>query len=478
MIFGEAPLAGILLQVVLSALTCGLIMRAGQLACGNRAGLIAGLLAAVYGPFIFFTEILLTETLHLVLVLAALVLFLERRKKEAATGWFGRGLIFGLAAVTRTYFLLTSLLLAVWIAVEGRSRAAFVRAALFLAGVAIIAAIPTIHNAVFGDDLVLVNSSGGINFFMGNHEGANGRYHVPESIAVESVQNPAAMKKTFRALAEEETGRSLKPSEVSSFYYGKGLTFIREHPGEWLGLAIRKLGYALESYEYPGDRNFYQAARFSPVLRWSPGRFPLILGLGLLGLFAARRRLRRAAPLLIAGLAALAVLIGFYVTDRYRLALVPCLMVFAGAGAEYLWNAAAALRKRAAGERRALPLLGGLAVAAAVFCGSVLLAGGKQAESYMSLHNLAVHYIEKEQYAEAVEALEKSVELQPDFLPARSNLALALSNIPGRKKEAVEAWRYVYNLAREKELPRYARRAARWLARLGVLLPPEGKRQP
>jgi 4-amino-4-deoxy-L-arabinose transferase-like glycosyltransferase len=477
-IFGDAPLAAILLQVLISSVTCCLIMRAGQIACGNAAGLFAGLLAALYGPFIFFTEILLTETLHLFLAMSALTLFLERRGKEAATGWFGRGLICGLAAVTRTYFLLTSLLLAVWIVVEGRSRTALNRAALFLAGVAVVAAIPTIHNAIAGKDFVIVNSSGGINFFMGNHEGANGRYHVPASIPVEDVQTPTVMRETFRELAEKETGQSLKPSEVSSFYYGKGLAFIAEHPGEWLGLAVRKLAYVLESYEYPGDRNFYQAARFSPVLRWTPGRFPLVLGLALLGIFSARRRLRRAGPVLVAALAALAVLIGFYVTDRYRLALVLCLLILAGEGAAYLWGAAAALWKKTSGERRALPLLGGIAAASAVFCGSLLLTGDRPKESYMSLHNLAVKYLEKEQFIEAVETLQLSVKLQPDFLPARSNLALALSNIPFRREEAIAAWQSLYSLAREKGQVRYMRRAERWLQRLGVLLPPEGKRQP
>ena len=149
-------------------------------------------------------------------------------------------------------------------------------------------------------------------------------------------------------------------------------------------------------------------------------------------------------------------------------------MVFAGAGGVFLWSAAASMLGKSA-KKRTLPLLGGLATAAAVFLGSLLLTGGRPAESYMSLHNLAVHYIEKEQYAEAVEALQVSVTLQPDFLPARSNLALALSNIPGRKGEAVEAWKKVLDLAQKKGLPRFERRAERWLASLGVLIPPSGQ---
>ena len=474
-LFGAAPLAGLLLQAVLSSVTCCFIAAVGRTLCGTRAGILAGAAAALYGPFIFFTEILLSETLHLFLALAAFLLFLKCRGKTGAPAWFGCGVIAGLAALARTYFLLSALLLAFWLAREGlrriRKSSALIPAGAFLGGVLLMAAIPTVHNMVSGGDFVLINSSGGINFFMGNHEGANGRYHVPPEIPVEKVRNPALMYATFKSLAEKEEGKPLKDSEVSAHFFAKGLAFIKDHPGEWFLLCLKKLGFALESYEYPGDRNYYQAARFSPILAWTPSRFPFVLGLALLGLFALRRRLGAITPLLLLALSALAVLIAFYVTDRYRLALVPFLIVLAGAGIDFLWNAAAAGRKAL--------LAAGLAAAGLVFAGSVALPGlltpGFHEESYMSFYNLGTQYIVRKDYGKAVKELRRSIDLNPDYLPARSNLALALSQIPGRRKEAAAAWREVLFLAREKGLERYEERALRWLARLGGGRPPHGK---
>jgi len=474
-VFGPHPLAGQLLQVLLSSLTALLIASIGGVLYSRRAGVLAGVVAAAYGPLIFFSEILLTETLYLFLAVAALRLYLACRAHDRPLPWLACGLLCGLAAVTRTTFLLSSLLLGLWLVVErcptpsragGATWRGLLRSTLgFGIGLALVVAVPAAHNATLGGDLVLVNSSGGVNFYMGNHEGAKGRYHVPAEIAVETVQNPRLMRETFRRLAEEEAGGPLKDSQVSAHYLAKGMAFIREHPGAWLRLSLLKLAQTFESFEFPGERNYYQACRYSSVLRWTPGRYPLVLGLALLGLFALRRRqLLAAVPLFLQIAAVLAVLLGFFVTDRFRLALVPYLAVLAGAGLEWLWRQLA--------RRRWLPtLVGGVAVALLCLGSvalSVLLPGDRQTESYMSLHNLAEQLIRKERYQEAVENLERSLELEPGFLPARSNLALVLSQMPARRNEAVAQWRIVIELSRQKGLPLYEERARRWLRRLGV----------
>ncbi len=455
-ISGGSALFALIVQAVLSSLTCCLVARAGSMLFGPRAGLFAGLAAALYGPLIFFTEILLTETLHLFLALSAFLLFLECREKERKLPWFACGIVCGLAAVARSTFLLPALLLAAWAAFEKPRRLR--GAVLLLAGAAVIAAVPLIHNAVEGDDFVLINSSGGVNFFMGNHKGANGRYHVPDGIPVEAVQNPKIMRSTFEALAERDAGKELKDSEISSFYFKRGLDFIAQNPGEWLSLVLKKLGFVLESFEFPGDRNYYQAMRFSPLLKWTPARYAVILAFALLGFFVTRKGWRELAPLYLLCLSALAVLLGFYVTDRYRLALVPFLIMPAGAGISFLGGALA--------RRRIGPLAAGLIAAACLFGGSVLLSGGKEPESYMSFHNLGSQYIKKEKYAEAEDAIRSAIALSPGYLPARSNLALALSMMPHRRGDAVAEWQNLYRMAKERGSPAHEERALRWLKRL------------
>ena len=57
-----------LVQVGLSVIDVGLIMLLAERVFGRRAGLLAGLMAAFYGPFVFYTGFLLKETLGLVLL--------------------------------------------------------------------------------------------------------------------------------------------------------------------------------------------------------------------------------------------------------------------------------------------------------------------------------------------------------------------------------------------------------------------------
>jgi 4-amino-4-deoxy-L-arabinose transferase-like glycosyltransferase len=481
-LFGESQLAALLVQIVLSAMTCCFIGGAGRILFGMRAGILAGALAAFYGPFIFFTEILLTETLHLFLACLAFLLFLQCRRKGTTFSWTVCGLVAGLAAATRTYYLLTATLLAAWLVVAGYRRlreskkteaaapptgtasVVLAPAAAFLGSVLLVVAIPTAHNLFADGGFVLVNSSGGVNFFMGNHAGANGRYHVPARIPIESVQNPLRMRATFRALAEEEAGRKLTASEVSSHYLGKGLSFIASRPGAWLRLLLLKAGYVIESYEFPGDRNYCQAERFSPVLAWTPVRFPLILGLALLGFLATRRRRFELAPLYLTGLAAFAVLIGFYVTDRYRLALLPALILLAGAGISFFWKDWA--------ERRRARALAGLAAGAALFSISLalpnLLTDDFRTESSMSLYNLGTQFIKSQRYAEAEEALLESIGVEKNYLPAWNNLAKTLSAMPHRRADAIKAWRTLLLKAREQGSRRFEERAEKYLRQLGA----------
>ena len=448
-VFGPEPLPVILVQIALSSLTCCFVAAAGRMLFGSLAGFLAGMTAALYGPFILFSEVLLSETLHLFLALGALVLFLKSRRSGSLPLWIACGLVCGMATVTRSYFLLADLLLAAWIVLgDGRLKSAgMIRSAAFLAGVGAVVALPALHNLTEADDLVLINSSGGHNFFMGNHEGANGRYHVPPGLfTVDEVRPPRAMEESFRKQAEKEACRLLKPSEISDFYFDKGIDYIKSEPGGWTALLFHKLKLVLMSHEYPGDRNYYQVQRFSPLLRFTPGRFPVVLALALVGLFAIRRQLTAAAPLLIIGAVAFAVLIGFYVTDRFRLALVPTLIILSGAGLTWLWQVAAARRTIAAGV--------GLAAFAVLFTGSLLLSSGEVEESYMSFHNLGEKFYRKGRFEEAAAAFESSLEREPRFIAARKNLALTLEKLPGRRNDLVREWQTVHRLAVEQERTR------------------------
>ena len=69
---------------------------------------------------------------------------------------------------------------------------------------------------------------------------------APKVAAVEADTVAAEVEKggaeVDMALAEEAEGRPLKPSEISRHYFGRGLEFFRDRPGDALRLMLRKAG--------------------------------------------------------------------------------------------------------------------------------------------------------------------------------------------------------------------------------------------
>lgn len=427
---GERPAVWLGIQAVLGAFTAVSVTVVGARVFGRRAGLVGGGLVALHGPLVFATESVLTETLHLALVWGALLAWPRAGERGLARA-AGVGLLAGLAVLARNYFVLA---LPLWVlAMWPRGRAAVLA---FAAGAALGIAPATVHNLAAGEP-VLVTNSGGVNLWLGNHPGANGRMHLPPGIEAVNIQDPSRMQRTFRAAAEAEVGRELSAREVSSHFRAKAVDWMLGDPDAFLGLVGARMLMTLEAFEHPGERNYYQAARFSPLLRWAPARWPLVLGLAIAGLFALRGRLGAFAPVAGAAAAALAALLLFWVTDRFRLALVPPLAVLAGGGVEVLLGGSGRVRVRA-----------GLA-AAATLALSLGLSWGRDEDTTMSHYNLGKQYQRLGAAVEAEFEARAALERAPRYAPAHDLLVKSLLS-QGRTREAQAASRVLQQLAREQ----------------------------
>src|SRR5205085_8700814 len=87
---------------------------------------------------------------------------------------FLTGLAFGVAMLNRPNMLVAAMAIAVVLLAIRRVKIA----ALILAGVLAGLAPVTIRNAVVAHQFALVSSHGGINFYIGNGEGATGYFHA------------------------------------------------------------------------------------------------------------------------------------------------------------------------------------------------------------------------------------------------------------------------------------------------------------
>ncbi len=422
-LFGSGLWPVRLVQTTIGLATIPLVYELARRTVGRIPGLVAGTLAASYAPFIFFESEVLEITIVLAAVVGCLIALLAAERQGRIRQALLAGALLGLAALGKPNLLLFAPVAAVWLFVSGARREGGRRRALVIAVVFFVAAgaviLPTtVHNWRASGDLIPVSSNGGINLYIGNHPGAQGMFTVPPEMRFD-------LRVASKQVAERAAGRELSDGEVSDYWAGLALDFVRSHPGAFLGLTARKFVLFWNHYEIPNHYDMNFVAEFAPVLRLSPSRFAVVAPLGLLGLaLAARRRLRVGLLILFGSVFALSV-IPFFITARYRLAIVPVLLVGAGYALTWLWETAR--------ERRWKRLAAALVVLAAVSWGvnvrTVEFSGG-------AMHNtLGAILGSRGDMEGAAREFAAALESSPEDLSARYNLGLALLEL-GRAGEA------------------------------------------
>ncbi|MCZ6691528.1 MAG: tetratricopeptide repeat protein [Planctomycetota bacterium] len=334
-----------LLQAVIDAGSCILTYVLARRVGGDRVGWIAGIIAALYGPLIFFQGMLLETILSLFLIEAALVSLIGLSQGKSLLRWLGSGLLLGLACLARPNMLIVLPFLMGWGAwalrradgYRAQNRLAiWLRISLLALGTVLPIIPVTWRNYRVASDVVLISSDAGHKFFIGNNRlNTTGSYYQFDNVR----SYPRHEAEDFRKIAEESIGTLLEPSEISRYFFRRGLEFIRTHPGSYLVLQGKKLLLYLNHREAPGYQHMEVFRRFSLILQLPLPGFGLIAPLGLAGLVLLWRRHPGYRLLAIYTVAYSLSVMTFYVLGRYRIPIVPTLIVFAAGAIDALWLA-------------------------------------------------------------------------------------------------------------------------------------------
>ncbi|MEO8275927.1 MAG: glycosyltransferase family 39 protein [Thermoanaerobaculia bacterium] len=338
------PTAIYLLQIAVAVLACWALMRTGELLAGPRAGLVTGLLFALYTPFWFYDVQLLKESFAVSAVCFLLLLVVKAREDERSRLWFFAGLVAALLALLRENMLLVVpfVLVATW-KKTGKGEWSFLkRSGLFVLGFLLPLLPVAARNASLGGGFLLTTSQGGVNFWIGNNPLADGTYRP----LVPGKQIPAYEREEARRLAERAVGRPLAAGEVSSYWLHRGLSFAAAEPLAWGQLQLRKVGLYFSGYEWPDAVDYYWMKSISWPLRLPGLEWSAAVLLALWGLYLERARLSAWSPVLLFEVGWMLSVVAFFVFSRYRLPAVPGLLFLA---AVPISNAAEAFGK---GDRR------------------------------------------------------------------------------------------------------------------------------
>jgi len=412
-LFGTALMPPLLLQILLGAGTAVLTYRIGHLWFDARVGIIAGVGAAVYGPLVFFDTELLGVSLSVFLLLLGFALC------PAVDGqrwrWLGAGIAAGAAAVTNASLLP----LALPLALAARKHAGWV-----LVGLGLVVLPITLRNYRVGGEAVLISSNGGINLFLGNNP------DYEKTIGI----RPGYRWKTL--VNEPYENGVTSQGEASRYFIRKVAAFARTQPVHFLEIQGRKIRLFFGGDEIMRNQAIYPYRQWSAVLAtllWKvPGLafpFGVILPLSLVGMVFGRR-----ADVLLAACSLLFVVtIAFFVTSRYRLPIVPFLLVFAGEGLRCLW------------------LQPGLRKAATIVLVPAFLAAniGQRAMTTQmnpdALLTLANAEAERGNRSRTIALLEEAVAIDPEYAEAWSKLGTYRHDL-GQLAEAEDAYQRALEL--------------------------------
>jgi tetratricopeptide (TPR) repeat protein len=474
-LFGESLLATRLVQVLLGLVTIGLIYIAGRrLIDGPRKGRLSGevvaivamAMAVLYPQFVLYEGMVLGVTLEIFLLAASFTLALAmdqdlhgeqklRVGSRHVPTWLGGcllGAACGAGALGRPNLFLPLVAgVPVWFLVRNRRTRLWIAPVLgFAVGAAIFLLPPTVYNARNTGEFVPVTAHGGINFYIGNRPGTVGVYQPPENMRGEM----RGLIEDARAKAEAETGRTMTDAEVSDYYMEKALANIRHDPAGWLLLIGRKLVLfwnKVEVHDMPEVVYFQDSM---PLFKFLFLPFSVIGALGLAGFIVFMRSGRnRSVVCLFLGTAIVSVLL-FYMNSRYRLPIVPVVILLA---AFFIaWAAREISQKRL--KHVALMITVAAALFFAVSNRNIVKANRGSVYTF-----LGTYYMNSGNTAKAAEAFAEAYRLDPERDVSLINYARTLL-LQNKFQRAADLYARAYALN-----PRYPRLAIEYAYALDEL---------
>ncbi len=338
-IFGKSLFLVQLIQIVFSIGTLFFTYLAARNFHSKTAGIIATVIGAFYINYIFYSGAILSETLQ-TFVYSVLIYHLSLSSKENDKFYYLKlGLILGLAAWFRGTILLFALLFSLYMLwkknkFNAEGNTVFNKIGMFAVGTILMIAPITLHNYFAGDDFVLLTSNGGINFFVGNNERAVGVFVTPTEF--DFYEDMPGHK-----YAQQVLRKKLKPSEASSYWYGRGLDWIKQNPADFVVLEIKKLLLFWGEDEDPQTSIMnpdYFAEHYSKILTLPLFGFFFLTFFAVPGIYFAFRKKYMNNSLFILLISFVLGIIIFFVNGRFRMAITPLMMIFAAGGIIEIYN--------------------------------------------------------------------------------------------------------------------------------------------
>jgi 4-amino-4-deoxy-L-arabinose transferase-like glycosyltransferase len=313
-VFGHRLLVARMAQALIGAALSLLWYSLSLPLAGRRVAIITGLGVAVYPYLLYFGVWLISETLFMVLLSAAL--WQTARLPEAGLlAVVPAALLYGLAALTKPTVLFFMPLIAIWLfAAPGhRSFLSRVMPVLGLAAFMLLTILPwSLRNYNVFDEFVLISTNGGYTFLGANNPDAWGGHD-------EGFPPPIPR---------------LNDAQTERVYYQRAFTWITENPKDFLSLLVPKFRRLLSPLSVASFRHDLPIPGASVIYFV----YHLYLSIAFVGMILGLRYWHRLG-LLYAPILGVVVSTALYYGDaRYTIPMSPSLLFFTALALDRGWH--------------------------------------------------------------------------------------------------------------------------------------------
>ena len=323
------------MNILFGAGTCAVVYGIGTRIGGTGAGLLAGVMAAVYEPLVFYSVVPLKTSMGVFFFALTMFLFLRCLSRSGWGSLLFLGISAGLLLNVRPNALVMAPalpLILVWTFRKDphAARRGVVVAGIFLAGFGMAVSPFVIRNLTVAGRCALTTTQAGFNLYLGNHLHSLDPYYRPVPFAVTS---PSEQGVQFTIEASRRQNRRLSAHEASRYWTKEVLRIAFERPGAFFAKLFRKALVLFNRFEAGDHYDVEFLRKATGFLNIPLPGFSLVFPVGLAGLLlAVFRRSEQAVSLLVLMSLYGATLVVFFTNARYRLPLVVVLLPYGATG--------------------------------------------------------------------------------------------------------------------------------------------------
>ncbi len=422
-IFGQKLLIVQGIQIALSIATVWLIYKIGESLFNRKVSILSAVFCAIYGPFIFYSVLILKVTLSLFFSCLFILTLLRSYDSPKKSVIFIGGILLGINIALRGNYLLLYPAAALWILLafsKVKIVNRFINLFVFTMGMVLCVFPMTLRNYVLSGDFVLTSYQAGANFYIGNNPNAKGNYTLLEFVKA----NPEFEETDFRRKAETLAGYPLKPSEISQFWFKKTLNYITAFPKKFIRLLGTKTFLFFNNYEIPDNYDYQFLKTLTPALNIGFLSFGIVFLLAAAGISLFLWTGPKFYLMYGFIIAYAASVILFFVTSRYRIPIVPILLPFS---AMFALEGSKQIRQI---SRKHLTLLSVFLFAIAL----MIFKPVSLVEFSFSYKSMGLAYEKKERFKKALALYEKAEKIKPGDAKAIYHMGVIFSKTGNNQK--------------------------------------------